>query len=302
MKIANSVTQLIGKTPLIKLNSFSQHATILGKCEFVNPSGSVKDRIAYSMIQEALKAEKINENSTIIEPTSGNTGIGLAMVCASMGLKLVLTMPESMSIERRKLLSAFGAKLVLTDASLGMGGAVKKAEELADITPNSLLLQQFANPANPSMHEQTTAQEIWEDTDGKVDIFVAGVGTGGTITGVGRGLKKHNPNIKIFAVEPDTSAVLSGEKPGPHKIQGIGAGFIPQTLDTKIYDKIFKIGIDDAIQTSRMLAKRDGLLVGISSGANVYAASLLAKLYPNANIVTILCDTGERYLSANLYE
>lgn len=302
MKYAKNVTQLIGNTPLIKLNTFSQNATILGKCEFLNPSGSIKDRIANNMIQVAIKEGKIDKNSTIIEPTSGNTGIGLATICASMGMKLILTMPSSMSIERRKLLSALGAKLVLTEPQKGMKGAVDKAIELNQEIPHSFIPQQFANPANPDIHVKTTAQEIWDDTDGKIDIFVAAVGTGGTLSGVAKALKEKNPNIKIVAVEPDSSAVLSGNSPAPHKIQGIGAGFIPDVLDTKIIDKIIRVKDQDAFAISRQIALSEGLLVGISSGANVYASSLLASENKNKIITTILCDTGERYLSSGLYE
>ncbi|MBE0494810.1 MAG: cysteine synthase A [Campylobacterales bacterium] len=302
MPIASNITELIGNTPLLKLNHVSTHATILGKCEFLNPSHSVKDRIAYSMVKAGIDAGKIDKNTSIIEPTSGNTGIGLAMVCASLGLKLTLTMPSSMSIERRKLLKALGAELVLTEPEFGMKGAVEKAKELALTTPNSYVPQQFANPANPAIHETTTAKEIWEDTEGKVDILVAAVGTGGTITGVGKALKARNPNIKIIAVEPNLSPVLSGGNPGPHKIQGIGAGFVPDVLDTTIYDEIIQVSFEDAVETSRNLAQKEGLLVGISAGANVWASAQLAKQHPGKTIVTILCDTGERYLSTVLYE
>lgn len=301
---AKNVTELVGNTPLVKINSLSDefNAQILGKCEFLNPTHSVKDRIAKNMIETAIKENKINPNTTIIEPTSGNTGIGLAMVCAALKLKLILTMPESMSIERRKLLKALGANLVLTPASLGMSGAVQKADELQSQKSNSLLIGQFQNPANPQMHYQTTAVEIYEATKGKIDFFVAAIGTGGTISGVGKYLKEKIPNIKIIAVEPDTSAILSGKAPGAHKIQGIGAGFIPKALDTKIYDEILQISSDEAIKTARDLAKNDGLLVGISSGANTKAASIIAQKNPDKTIVTILCDTGERYLSTELYE
>ncbi len=302
MTYAKNITELIGNTPLVKLNgpSNDSNATILGKCEFLNPTHSVKDRIGLNMIKDALQKGLIDKSSVIIEPTSGNTGIGLASVCASLGLKLMLTMPSSMSLERRKLLSAFGAELVLTDASLGMRGAVLKAEELAKEIPNSFVPQQFANSANPQIHIETTFEEIWRDTDGKIDIFVAAVGTGGTLMGVGSSLKKRDPNIKIVAVEPNTSAVLSGQKAGPHKIQGIGAGFIPEVLDTNIIDEVIKVSYEDSIKTSRELAKKEGLLVGISSGANVFASKLVAS--EGKNIVTILCDTGERYLSSGLYE
>lgn len=301
---AQNVTELIGNTPLVKINSQSDkfNAQILGKCEFLNPTHSVKDRIASNMIKVALKDGKINNQTTIIEPTSGNTGIGLAMVCAAFKLKLILTMPESMSVERRKLLNALGANLVLTPASLGMNGAVKKAEELQAQTSNSIIIGQFLNPANPQIHYESTAVEIYNQANGKIDFFVAAIGTGGTITGVGKYLKEKLPNVKIIAVEPDTSAVLSGKSPGAHKIQGIGAGFIPEVLNTKIYDEVLQVSSENAIITARNLAKNDGLLVGISSGANVYAASQIAKNNPNKTIVTILCDTGERYLSTELYE
>lgn len=300
--IASNVTELIGNTPLVRLNHVSNEATILGKCEFLNPTHSVKDRIAYGMIQNALNDGTITKDTHIIEPTSGNTGIGLAMVCASLGLKLTLTMPSSMSVERRKLLKALGANLVLTPPELGMKGAVNKADELGKTIENSFIPQQFANPANPIAHENTTAQEILKDTDGKVDVFVAAVGTGGTLTGVGKILKKHNPDIKIIAVEPDLSPILSGGNPGPHKIQGIGAGFVPDVLDTSIYSKVIQVSFEDAVATSRKLASKEGLLVGISAGANVWASAQIAKEYPNKTIVTVLCDTGERYLSTTLYE
>lgn len=306
MTYAQNVTGLIGNTPLVKLNQSSDktEATILGKCEFLNPTHSVKDRIGFNMIQTALKENLIDQNSVIIEPTSGNTGIGLASVCASYGLKLILTMPSSMSMERRKLLAALGAELVLTEPQLGMKGAVDKAQELAKKTPNSFVPQQFANEANPAIHVKTTAEEIWRDTDGLIDVFIAAVGTGGTLMGVGTALKAKNPNIKIIAVEPDVSPVLSGGKPGPHKIQGIGAGFIPDILNTNIYDEVLKVSYEDAQATSRKLAKKEGLLVGISAGANVFAAEQIAlrdKLR-GKTVVTILCDTGERYLSSGLYE
>ena len=303
---ANNVTELIGNTPLVKLNvaSTESNALVLGKCEFLNPSHSVKDRIGFNMIKTALDKGLIDKNSIIIEPTSGNTGIGLATVCASLGLKLILTMTSSMSIERRKLLAALGAELVLTEPTLGMRGAVNKADELGEQTPNSFVPQQFANEANPAIHYQTTAEEIWKDTNGKVDIFIAAVGTGGTVTGVGRRLKELNPNVQIIAVEPDASPVLSGGKAGPHKIQGIGAGFVPSVLDTHIYDEVVQVSYDDAIISSRNLAKKEGLLVGISAGANVHVATNVASRPENKGktIVTILCDTGERYLSAGLYE
>ncbi|MCT7618408.1 cysteine synthase A, partial [Aliarcobacter butzleri] len=278
-------------------------ATVLGKCEFLNPTHSVKDRIGTNMINTALKEGLINKDTIVIEPTSGNTGIALASVCAALGIKLILTMPASMSIERRRLLQALGAKLVLTPPEKGMKGAIEKANELKEETPNSFIPQQFANKANPEIHRLTTAQEILKDTDGKIDIFIAAVGTGGTLTGTGEVLKAHNPNIKIIAVEPEASPVLSGGNPGPHKIQGIGAGFVPDILNTKIYDEIIQVSNDAAIETSRGLAQNEGLLVGISAGANAYVASQVAARPENKGktIVTILCDTGERYLSSGLY-
>ncbi|QKJ26023.1 cysteine synthase [Aliarcobacter cibarius] len=306
MNFANNITELVGNTPLVKLQDASDAsgATVLGKCEFMNPSHSVKDRIGTNMIKVALRDGLINKDSTLIEPTSGNTGIALASVSAALGLKLILVMPASMSIERRRLLQALGAKLVLTPAEKGMKGAIEKANELKEQTPNSIILQQFQNQANPEIHKTTTAKEILKDTDGKVDFFVAGVGTGGTLTGVGEVLKAHNPNIKIIAVEPEASPVLSGGAPGPHKIQGIGAGFVPDVLNTKIYDEVIKIANDDAIESSRALAKTEGLLVGVSAGANALAAKIIASRPENEGktIVTILCDTGERYLSSGLYD
>ena len=299
MKIAENITGLIGNTPLIKLNSIS--ANIIAKCEFMNPTSSVKDRIGFSMIDDSIKSGKLGKNTTVIEPTSGNTGIAIASVCASLGIKLILTMPSSMSIERRKILSALGASLELTDAKLGMQGAIDKAIELNKTIKDSIILQQFENPANPKIHRETTAKEIFNDTDGDIDIFVASVGTGGTITGTGEALKKMIPNLKIVAVEPTNSAVLSGEKSGVHKIQGIGAGFIPKVLNKEIYDEIVKVSDEDAIQTSRYLASHEGLLVGISAGANVYVAKKLSEKYPDKMIVTILCDTAERYLSTELF-
>ena len=303
---ANTITELIGNTPLVKLRGASEtsQALVLGKCEFLNPTHSVKDRIGLNMIKTALENGQITKDSVIIEPTSGNTGIGLASVCASLGLKLILTMPSSMSIERRKLLAALGAELVLTEPTLGMRGAVEKAQELSQSIANSFVPQQFANVNNPAIHYATTAEEIWRDTNGKVDIFIAAVGTGGTITGTGKRLKELNPNIKIIAAEPDASPVLSGGKAGPHKIQGIGAGFVPAILDTQIYEEIITVSYDDAVATSRELAKKEGLLVGISAGANVHVAKNVASRPENKGktVVTILCDTGERYLSAGLYE
>mgnify|MGYP001015555256 FL=1 len=306
MKYANNITELIGNTPLVKLQAASNAsgATVLGKCEFMNPSHSVKDRIGTNMINAAIKAGLITKDTTVIEPTSGNTGIALASVCAALGIKLVLTMPSSMSIERRRLLKALGADLVLTAPEKGMKGAIEKAVELQETTPNSFIPQQFANAANPEIHRLTTAKEILADTDGKIDIFVAAIGTGGTITGTGEVLKAHNPNIQIIAVEPDASPVLSGGKPGPHKIQGIGAGFVPLVLNTKIYDEVVQVSNDDAIAASRALAQNEGLLVGISAGANAHVAALIAARPENKGktIVTILCDTGERYLSSGLYD
>ncbi|MFY4860752.1 cysteine synthase A [Aliarcobacter butzleri] len=305
MGYAKNITELIGNTPLVQLQQASNEsgATVLGKCEFLNPTHSVKDRIGTNMINTALKEGLINKDTIVIEPTSGNTGIALASVCAALGIKLILTMPASMSIERRRLLQALGAKLVLTPPEKGMKGAIEKANELKEETPNSFIPQQFANKANPEIHRLTTAQEILKDTDGKVDIFIAAVGTGGTLTGTGEVLKAHNPNIKIIAVEPEASPVLSGGNPGPHKIQGIGAGFVPDILNTKIYDEIIQVSNDSAIETSRQLAQNEGLLVGISAGANAYVASQVAARPENKGktIVTILCDTGERYLSSGLY-
>ncbi len=305
MKYAHSVTDLIGNTPLVKLRGASRNGSlVLGKCEFMNPTHSIKDRIGYSMIQSAMEQGLIDSSSTIIEPTSGNTGIGLAATCAAKGLSLILTMPSSMSIERQQLLKALGAKLILTDASLGMKGAIDRAKELSEEIDGSYIPMQFANSANPQIHRDTTAREIWRDTDGQIDIFVASVGTGGTITGVGEVLKSLNPDIEIVAVEPSNSAVLSGQSAGAHAIQGIGAGFVPEVLNTEIYSEVLQVSDSDAIATAKDIASSEGLLVGISSGANIYAASLLAKRAENSgkNIVTILCDTGERYLSANLYD
>jgi len=304
MKYANNVTGLIGNTPLVKLQKASTNGTtVLGKCEFMNPTHSVKDRIGFNMIKTALDNGDIKKDTTIIEPTSGNTGIALASVCAAFGLKLVLTMPSSMSLERRKLLKALGAELVLTEPAKGMKGAVDAAKELASETPNSFVPQQFANPANPEIHRLTTAKEILADTDGKIDILVSAIGTGGSITGISEVLKAHNPDIKIIAVEPEASPVLSGGKPGPHKIQGIGAGFIPEVLNTDLYDEVVQVSNEASIETSRALAKEEGLLVGISSGANALVAQQIASRPENAGkvIVTILCDTGERYLTTGLY-
>jgi len=305
MKIANNITELVGNTPLVKLNKPSEltGATIIGKCEFMNPTSSVKDRIGFNMIRRGLESGVITEQTTIIEPTSGNTGIALAANCAAQNLKLILTMPESMSVERRNLLKALGAELVLTPAAKGMGGAIAKAEELQALTQNSIILQQFENPSNPEIHELTTAQEILRDTDGQLDAFVAGVGTGGTITGTSKVLRKEITNIAIFAVEPEASPILSGGAPGPHKIQGIGAGFVPAILDTQVYSEVIKVSNEDAMATAKMLAKEEGILVGISAGANVYATMQVASRpeFQGKTLVTILCDTGERYLSTELF-
>ena len=307
MKISDKITDLIGKTPLLKLNNYINDnkldADIVGKLEYFNPAGSVKDRIAKAMIDEAEATGVLQPGSVIIEPTSGNTGIGLAAVAASRGYKIILTMPETMSVERRNLLKAYGAELVLTDGSKGMKGAIEKAQELSESTPNSFIPSQFTNSANPKAHFNTTGPEIWEDTDGKVDIFVAGVGTGGTVSGVGKYLKSKNPNVKVVAVEPAGSPVLTKGTPGPHKIQGIGAGFVPETLDTDVYDEVIAVENEDAFETGRTLARKEGLLVGISSGAAVFAASQLAKRPENKgkNIVVLLPDTGDRYLSTPMF-
>ena len=307
MNIANNVTELVGNTPLVKLNRVTEgaQANVLAKLEFFNPGSSVKDRIAVAMIDAAEKAGKINKNTTIVEPTSGNTGIGLAMVCAARGYKLIITMPETMSRERRMLMRAYGAELVLTPGPEGMGGAIAKAKELADANPDSFFIpQQFENPANPEVHRNTTAVEIWNDTDGKVDIVVAGVGTGGTITGIGEVLKAKNPNIQVVAVEPAASPVLSGGPKGPHPIQGIGAGFVPSILNTEIYDEIIQVPSEAAFETARAVGSQEGVLVGISSGAAVWAAVQLAKRPENKgkNIVVIIPSNGERYLSTPLFE
>lgn len=305
MKIAKNITELIGNTPLVRLNKASERcgANIIAKCEFMNPTSSVKDRIGFNMIRRAIEAGDIVDGTTIIEPTSGNTGIALAANCAALNLKLILTMPESMSIERRKLLKAFGAELVLTPAALGMSGAIAKADELGREIPNSIVLQQFKNPSNPEIHMLTTAQEILRDTDKKLDAFVAAVGTGGTLSGTSRVLKEQIKNIAIFAVEPASSAVLSGECAGPHAIQGIGAGFIPDTLDITVYGEVIKVSNEDAINTAKMLAREEGLLVGISAGANVFATMQIASReeFKGKTLLTILCDTGERYLSTDLF-
>ena len=306
-KIAKSLTDLIGNTPLLELTNYNKinnlDATVLAKLEYFNPGGSVKDRIGYAMIKDAEDRGIIDSNTVLIEPTSGNTGVGLALVAAARGYKLILTMPETFSIERRKLLAALGAELVLTPGSDGMAGAIKKAEELTSEIKNSFMPQQFKNPANPEYHRKTTAEEIWRDTDGKVDIFVGGVGTGGTITGVGEVLKQKNSEVKIVAVEPNDSPILSGGKKGPHKLQGIGAGFVPEVLNINIIDEIFRVENESAFEASRKLAKSEGLLAGISSGAALYAASEVAKRPENKGktIVVLLPDTGERYLSTELF-
>lgn len=306
-KIAQHLTDLVGNTPLLELNNYSKNkglkAHVIAKLEYFNPAGSVKDRVALAMIEAAEKGGLLKPGATIIEPTSGNTGVGLAFVAAAKGYKLILTMPDTMSLERRNLLKALGAELVLTPGADGMKGAIARAEELKSATPGSLILQQFDNPANPAVHERTTGQEIWRDTEGKVDIFVAGVGTGGTVSGVGAALKSHNPAVRVVAVEPEDSPVLSGGNPGPHKIQGIGAGFVPKNYNGAVVDEILQVTNDEAIRAGRELAKYEGLLVGISSGAAVSAAVRLAKLPENEGktIVVLLPDTGERYLSTLLY-
>ena len=308
MTIHKSVSELIGNTPLVELTNFEKNhnldATILGKVELFNPAGSVKDRIAKAMIDEAVKAGKVNDETVLIEPTSGNTGIGLAAIAAARGNRLIITMPETMSIERRNLMKAYGAEVVLTDGSKGMKGAIAKAQELAGEIPNSFIPSQFTNPANPAIHEATTGPEVWRDTEGKVDILVAGVGTGGTVTGTGRYLKSQNPDVKVVAVEPAGSPVLSEGHAGAHKIQGIGAGFVPDTLDTSVYDEVIAVADEDAFETGRELAAKEGLLVGISSGAAVWAAGQLAQRPENKGktIVAILPDTGERYLSTAMFK
>lgn len=306
-KIAKQLTELIGGTPLLELSNYEKKnslgAQIVAKLEYFNPLGSVKDRVANAMIEQGIKEGKINQDTVIIEPTSGNTGIGLAFVTASKGLHLILTMPDTMSMERRKIVKALGAEIVLTPGRAGMRGAIEKAAQLKEEYGNAFIPQQFENEANPAIHKATTAQEIWKDTDGNVDIFVSSVGTGGTLTGTGEGLREKNPNVKIIAVEPATSAVLSGEKPGPHKIQGIGAGFIPKVMDMSLVDEVIKVGNEEAFETAREVAKSDGLLVGISSGAALWAATELAKRTENVGkrIVVLLPDTGERYLSTSLF-
>ncbi len=306
-KIAKQLTELIGGTPLLELSNYEKKkelkAQLVAKLEYFNPLGSVKDRVANAMIEQGIKDGKINQDTVIIEPTSGNTGIGLAFVTASKGLHLILTMPDTMSMERRKIVKALGAEIVLTPGRAGMRGAIEKAAQLKEEYGNAFIPQQFENEANPAIHKVTTAQEIWQDTDGNVDIFVSSVGTGGTLTGTGAGLREKNPDVKIIAVEPATSAVLSGEQPGPHKIQGIGAGFIPKVMDMSLVDEIIKVGNEEAFETAREVAKSDGLLVGISSGAALWAATELAKRPENAGkrIVVLLPDTGERYLSTSLF-
>ena len=307
MTIHKSVSELIGNTPLVELTNFEKNhnldATILGKVELFNPAGSVKDRIAKAMIDEAVKAGKVNDETVLIEPTSGNTGIGLAAIAAARGNRLIITMPETMSIERRNLMKAYGAEVVLTDGSKGMKGAIAKAKELAEATPGSFIPGQFTNPANPDIHRKTTGVEIWEDTAGKVDIFVAGVGTGGTVTGVGEYLKSKNPNVKVVAVEPSGSPVLSTGVTGAHKIQGIGAGFVPDILNTSVYDEIITVTNEDAFATGKMIGRTEGVLVGISSGAAVFAAMQLAKREENKGktIVVLLPDTGDRYLTTPMF-
>ena len=308
MAIYNSITELIGKTPLVQLSTFAQNrdlkANVIAKVEFFNPGGSVKDRIALSMVLDAEEKGILKPGGTIIEPTSGNTGVGLSLVGTVRGYKVILTMPETMSIERRKLAQAYGTEIVLTPGSEGMKGAIRKAEELRDSTPGAVILQQFENPANPAVHVRTTGEEVWTDSEGKVDVFVAGVGTGGTVSGVAKALKAHNPNIYIVAVEPASSAVLSGQPSGAHKIQGIGAGFEPKNFDRPLIDEILPVSNEDAFATSRAVAKEEGIFVGISSGAAAFAASVVAQRpeFAGKNIVVLLPDTGERYLSTALLE
>lgn len=302
MKIYQNVTEIIGDTPLLQINNIKTDANIFVKCEFMNPAHSIKDRIAFAMINDALKSGKITKETTIIEPTSGNTGVGLASVCASLGIKLIIAMPESMSIERRKVMQIFGAKLELTPKEKGMKGAVERASELQKEIKNSVILDQFSNPSNPAIHKSTTAREILDSLGGtKIDVFVAGVGTGGALSGIGEVLKEQNPQIDIYAIEPKDSPVLSEGRAGAHKIQGIGAGFVPDNLNQKIYKEVICVDSNDAIETARELAKKEGLLVGISSGANFFIAKELAKQYKGKNILTILNDTGERYLSTDLF-
>ena len=306
-KVKKRITELIGNTPLLELSNYNKahdlKATIIAKLEYFNPAGSVKDRIAKRMIEVALNSGEINQDTVIIEPTSGNTGIGLASVCASYGLKLIITMPETMSIERRNLVKAYGAELILTEGSKGMKGAIEKAQEIKENTPNSFIPSQFENMNNPKVHEETTGVELWEDTEGKIDIFIAGIGTGGTISGAGAYLKSKNPDIKVIAIEPTDSPILSEGRAGSHKIQGLGAGFVPNTLNTKIYDEVITVSNDDAFATGREVARQEGLLVGISSGAALWVATQVAKRPENVgkNIVVILPDTGERYLSTPMF-
>ncbi len=308
MAIYNTITELIGKTPLVKLSTFAANrnlkANVIAKVEFFNPGGSVKDRIALSMILDAEEKGILRKGGTIIEPTSGNTGVGLSLVGAVRGYKVILTMPETMSIERRKLAQAYGTEIVLTPGSEGMKGAIRKAEELRDSTPGAVILQQFENPANPAIHVRTTGEEVWTDSEGKVDVFVAGVGTGGTVSGVAKALKAHNPNIYVVAVEPASSAVLSGNPSGAHKIQGIGAGFVPKNYSAELIDEVLPVSNEDAFATARAVAKEEGIFVGISSGAAAYAASVVAQRpeFAGKNIVVLLPDTGERYLSTALLE
>lgn len=308
MAVYNNVTELIGKTPILKLNNFAKaesvDANIFAKLEYFNPAGSVKDRIANAMISDAEAKGELKPGATIIEPTSGNTGIGLASVGTAKGYKVILTMPETMSVERRNLVKAYGAEVVLTEGAKGMKGAIEKANELKDATPGAVILGQFVNPANPKAHYETTGPEIWADTEGKVDAFIAGVGTGGTLSGVGKYLKEQNPNVKIFAVEPETSPVLSEGHGGSHKIQGIGAGFVPDTLNTSVYDEVIPVPNEAAFETGNKIAKTEGILVGISSGAAVWAAEQLAKRdeFKGKNIVVLLPDTGDRYLSTDLFK
>ena len=308
MAIYNTITELIGKTPLVKLSTFAANrnlkANVIAKVEFFNPGGSVKDRIALSMILDAEEQGILRKGGTIIEPTSGNTGVGLSLVGAVRGYKVILTMPETMSIERRKLAQAYGTEIVLTPGSEGMKGAIRKAEELRDSTPGAVILQQFENPANPAVHVRTTGEEVWTDSEGKFDVFVAGVGTGGTVSGVAKALKAHNPNIYVVAVEPASSAVLSGNPSGAHKIQGIGAGFVPKNYSAELIDEVLPVSNEDAFATARAVAKEEGIFVGISSGAAAYAASVVAQRpeFAGKNIVVLLPDTGERYLSTALLE
>ena len=297
-----NLVETIGNTPIVRVNKLSKSKNLYAKIEFFNPAGSVKDRVALAMIETAEKQGLINKDTTIIEPTSGNTGIGLALISAIKGYKIILTMPETMSIERRKLLAAYGAELVLTDGSKGMKGAIEKAEELHKQIKNSFIPQQFKNPANPEKHYNTTAREIWKDLNSKIDIFVAGVGTGGTVSGVGKFFKEQNPNIQIVAVEPESSPVLSGGNAGSHKIQGIGAGFVPETFNREVVDRIITVSNDNALETARKAAKQEGMLIGISSGASLYAAINLANENPDKTVVVLLPDTGERYLTSVLFE